>query len=815
MRVSYKWLREYVDVTVSAEELAEKLTFSGVAVENVEHLGEGIEKVVTAKVEKILPHPNADKLVICEINYGSKENLQVVTGAPNVGEGQVIVLALVGAKLPGGFHIKKSKLRGVESFGMLCSAQELGLDPKDFPEDQQEGIIILPGETPLGQDIRKVLGLDDVILELELTPNRADCLSMVGVAREVAAVLGLETKPLKIEVPETNEPIEGKVKVVIEEPELCGRYIARLIRNIKPGPSPVWMQERLRAAGVRPISNIVDVTNYVMIEMGQPLHAFDYDKLGEQTITVRRGKEKEQILTLDGQERELNPNMLVIADARVPVAVAGVMGGLESEVTENTVNVLLESAYFNGPSVRRTSNALGLRSEASLRFEKGIDPNGSLRAIDRAAQLIAEMGAGEVVQGVVDNYIRPVDNRQITLRPARVSQLTGMEIPIEEMVNALTRLQLGVELENGVIKVTVPTFRGDITREVDLIEEVVRLFGYNKIPTVLPKGESTQGKKTFEQAMEDRIKDVATGLGLFEIITMSFINPGSFDLLNLTVEHPLRKAVAVQNPLSEEQGVMRTTLLPGLVSTTARNLARKNKDLAFFEIGKIFIPEQAGETTEENLQELPCEILTLGAVVTGNTPSGWNQKAEPMDYYYLKGILEGIFDSMGITNISYLACENHPSFHPGRTAEVLLAGKAIGFIGELHPEVLENYRINSKTYVFEINLDKVIGAAVKTKLYKPLPKYPAVERDMALVVSTEVSAQELSKEIKDQGKPLLKEIKLFDVYTGEQIQKGYKSLAYSLVFQSKDKTLTDEEVNAVFGKVKEALETKYGAQLRS
>lgn len=807
MRVSYKWLQEYVDIPVSPEELAERLTFSGVAVENIEYLGKDIEKVVTAKVEKIERHPNADKLVVCSVNCGQAENLQIVTGAPNVAEGQIVALALVGAKLPGGIKIGKSKLRGVESAGMVCSAQELGLDPKGFPPDQQEGIIVLPEGTPLGEDIKKVLGLDDVILELELTPNRADCLSMVGVAREVSAVLGTDFRPPRISVPETSEKIDGLVKVVIEAPELCNRYIGRLVRNIKVGPSPEWMQQRLRAAGVRPISNIVDVTNYVMMELGQPLHAFDFDKIQEQIIIVRRAGEGEKIVTLDNQERALNSDMLVIADGCVPVAVAGVMGGLDSEITENTVNVLLESACFNGPSVRRTSRALGLRSEASLRFEKGVDPNGCLRAIDRAAQLIAEMGAGEIVAGVVDNYPCPVKNLQITLRPARLNRVMGTDIPTETMVDILNRLQLPVEAKDEVLLVTVPTFRGDIAREVDLMEEVVRLYGYNRIPTELPLGRSTQGKKTFEQGMQDKVRSILTGFGLNEIITYSFINPKAFDMLNLPAESELRNTVVVQNPISEEQGVMRTTLLHGMLEVVARNLARKNKDLALFEMGNIFIPV-AGE-------KLPREELTLGAVVTGNRPENWNQKAEPMDFFYLKGILETLLEELGVKETSFVPFPGHPALHPGRTAQVLLAGRPVGFIGEVHPEVMENYRLSGRAYVMELALEEIIAVSVKTKMYRSLPKYPGVERDMAVVVKEEVLAADLLAEIRQQGGPLLKNVRLFDVYQGEQIQKGYKSLAYAFLFQSSDRTLTDEEVNDLYEKIQNALQTKFGAQLRA
>ncbi len=807
MRVSYKWLQEYVEVSVGPEELADKLTFSGVAVENIEYLGKDIENIVTARVEKITPHPDADKLVVCKVNTGSGEPLQIVTGAPNVSENAIVILALDGAKLPGGVKIKKSKLRGVESNGMVCSAQELGLDPNGFPEDQREGIILLSEGTPLGEDIRKVLGLDDAILELELTPNRADCLSMVGVAREVAAVLETRVKTLEIEVAETSEQIEGQVTVKIDEPSLCGRYIARLVRNIKIGPSPEWMQQRLRAAGVRPISNLVDVTNYVMMELGQPLHAFDYDAIQDKTIVVRRASAGEKMVTLDDNERELNPEMLVIADTKVPVALAGVMGGLDSEVTDKTTNVLLESAFFNGPSIRRTSAALGLRSEASLRFEKGIDPNGCLRAVNRAAQLIVEMGAGEIVQGVVDNYPKPVANSKITLRPERVNKILGMEIPTADMVGILNRLQLPVLEENGGYVVEVPSFRGDITREEDLVEEIVRLYGYNLIPTVLPSGQSTQGKKTEQQLAVDKTRDVLVGCGLNEIITMSFINPRHFDLLNLPADSDLRDAVVIQNPISEEQGVLRTTLVAELADVVAKNQAKKNTDLAVFEIGNVFRPVIG--------QELPDEKLTLGVAVCGNTPAGWNKKAEPMDFYYLKGMLETLLDESVVPKVSFRPLAGHPSFHPGRTAQVLVNGETVGVMGEIHPAVTESYRITGRMYAFEVDLGAIIRSSAGIKTFTSIPKYPAVERDLAVVVKDEVLAEDLMNEIQVQGRPLLKGVQLFDMYTGSQITEGYKSLAYSYVLQSAEKTLTDDEVNQVSQRIQKALEEKFGAKLRA
>jgi len=805
MRVSYKWLKDYVDIPVSPEELAEKMTMAGVAVENIEYPGENLDKIVVGRIETILPHPNADKLVICQVNTGT-ETQQVVTGAPNVRSGQVILLALAGASLPGG-RITKAKLRGVESFGMLCSAQELGLDPKSFPEDQQEGILEFPADTPLGMDVRELLGLDDAILELELTPNRADCLSMVGVAREVAAILGTKIKLPVMEAPETDESIDSQVSVEIKEPDLCGRYVGRLVCKVKIGPSPQWMQRRLQAAGIRPISNIVDVTNYVMMELGQPLHAFDYEKLEGQAIIVRRGLPGEKMCSLDGVERELDPEMLVIADAGRAVAIAGVMGGLDTEITGETTSVLLESAYFNPASIHRTSKRLGLRSESSARFEKGIDPNGSLKAANRACQLIGEMGAGEIVSGSADNFPRPQDNRIIRLRPERVALILGAEVPKKRIIDFMERLGFGIREEGNLFLVEVPARRGDITLEIDLIEEVARLYGYNNIPTTLPEGASTEGRKTKSGMMTDKVVDIMVRSGLSEIITLSFMNPRVFDMLNLPSDHRLRQAVTVQNPLSEEQRVLRTTMVPGLLDMMARNTARKNRDLAFYELGRVFVPV--------NDEELPRERLTLAAGVMGKTSSGWNTAAVDMDFYYLKGILESLFDSLNITDYGLVPETAHPVFHPGRAARIQLAGETAGIIGEIHPSAAENYRLNERVYAMELSLEEIIGASDMRREYRPLPKYPAVERDIAIVLSKDVPSAEIYRVIRKNGGELLERINLFDIYQGTQIKEGFKSMAFALRFQAADRTLTDEEVNLVYKRIQKALADSFQAELRA
>ncbi len=804
MRVSYKWLKEYVEIPVSPEELAEKMTMAGVAVENIEYPGRNLEQIVTGRIETISPHPNADKLVVCQVSIGRRP-LQVVTGAPNVRTGQVILLALVGAALPGG-KINKAELRGVQSFGMLCSAQELGLDPKYFPPDQQEGILEFPAETPLGLEVKELLGLDDAVLELELTPNRADCLSMVGVAREVSAVLGTSLKLPRIKVRETGEVIDGQVTISINNPELCGRYVGRLLRRVKVGPSPVWMQQRLQAAGIRPISNIVDVTNYVLMELGQPLHAFDFDKLTDRTIIVRQAKPGERIYSLDGVDRDLTPEMLIIADSARPVAIAGVMGGLETEITDETSAVLIESAYFNPPSIHRTSKALALQSESSMRFAKGVDPNGCLQAADRACQLIQEMGAGQVVRGAVDNFPRPRENPVLRLRPERAALLLGVEIPLGRMQEIMKRLGFGVTEKGKDLLVEVPTRRGDISLEIDLIEEAARLFGYAQIPTTLPAGVSTEGRRTAAQRGTDQVTGVMTECGLTEIITLSFMNPKVLDLLQVPADSYLRQTVTIDNPLSEEQRFLRTTMLPGILEVMSRNAARKNKDLAFFEIGRIFHP-QAG-------QKLPKETLTLGAGVMGKTGGGWQAEAREMDYYYLKGVLETLLDSLNITPYEVIPEAGDPTFHPGKTARIKLAGREIGLLGEIHPSVAENYRLPERVSVMQLNLEEIIKAAGGPRKYNPLPKYPAVERDIAVVVTRDVPSAELVRVIAETAGALLEESSLFDIYQGEQIKEGFKSLAFALRFRAPDRTLTDEEVNTIRDRIQQALMADFQAELR-
>lgn len=804
MRVSLKWLREYVDIPVAPEELAEGLTLAGLAVEGIHRPGTDIHDVYTGRIVKIEHHPNADKLVICKIALDRGEPLQIVTGAPNVREGQIVAVAIEGASLAGGMIIKRARFRGVESRGMLCSGQELGLDPKTLPADQAYGIIILPPDTPAGLDVKPLLGLNDVILELELTPNRGDCLSMIGVAREAAALLHQPLNFSQPQVTEFPEPIGKRARVDILNPELCRRYVARLFTNVKTGPSPLWMQERLRAAGVRPISNVVDVTNYVMVELGQPLHAFDYDVLQEGRIIVRQAREGENLISLDGTRRQLNREMLIIADASRPVAIAGIMGGLETEVTDKTTNVLLESAWFDPISIRRTSKVLGLRSESSTRFEKGIDLEGCLRAADRAAQLLQQIQGANVLKGAIDNYSVHETPRKISLRPARINYVLGVEIPKEETVDILSRLQFHVQDTGEELLVNVPSWRVDVHLEIDLIEEVARLYGYNRIPGVLPTGLTTLGTRTPEQLLEEQIKDILVGCGLTEAVTYSFTDPKMPDLFNLPPDSPLRRTVRLQNPLSEEHSVMRTWLLPDLALVLRSNYNRQVRSGAVFEIGRVFFPRPG----------LPEERPLLAAAAMGEVAGGWNRRAMTMDYYFLKGVLETLFHNIGIPDPCFEPEQDNPAFHSGRTARVIAGQEELGVLGELHPEVLENLDLPVRVAAFELDLRKMASLAQGIQKHQALPRFPGVERDIALLVPKGIPAGKVLNMIRQAGGKMLRWAHLFDVYEGEQVRAGYRSLAFALKFQADDRTLTDEEVAKRLEEMSSVLIEKLGVELR-
>ena len=809
MQVSVKWLKDYVDLNISIEELAQRLTMAGLEVDSVTDLGKGISNVVSGEILEVKPHPDADKLVVCLVNVGNNtEPLTIVTGAPNIKKGMKVPVALVGAELPGGTSIKKAVFRGVESHGMLCSAEELGLDPTGLPEDEQNGIMSLPSDTKLGQPIQEVLGLDDQVIELELTPNRSDCLSMINLAREVSAITSSSLKLPSISKEGNNEAIDQLATVEVLDKNLCHRYVARIVKNVKIGPSPLWLQHRLQAAGMRSINNIVDVTNFVMLEMGQPLHAFDYDKLAQHKIIVRRAKSNETLVTLDGNKRTLDEDMLVIADATGPVAIAGVMGGLDSEITPNTKTILLESAYFDGASIRRTSRKLGLRSEASSRYEKGINPAGSLDAANRAVDLIEQLGAGVAVPGKIDVYSTNVEPTTIQFRPSRANFILGTNISRQEMLQYFRRLSFDCEeIGEDLFKVSIPYYRRDITLEIDLIEEIARLYGYDNIPTTMPQSTMTQSTKTPIHGLKEKTKEILTGLGLKEIITYSFIGAKSFNKIRLEEGHPWRNCLAIKNPLSDEQNVMRTTLIPGMLEVASRNINRRQLDLALFEVGKVFIPQ--GDN------DLPLEEERLAVLISGGTRKAWNRPAEKYDFYYLKGIVEEFLNKLNQKEYDFVQANNCQTFHPGRTAEILLKGELIGVIGEIHPLVLDEYGIDQKVWLFELKLDPLVAGFLKFKQYEALPKFPAVERDMALIIPEEIASSEVEQKIGVVGGEYLVQYRLFDVYKGEQIPEGFKSMAYNMVYQAKDRTLTDKEVAEIHNRIQQELQNSFGAKLRS
>ncbi|MGI6065530.1 MAG: phenylalanine--tRNA ligase subunit beta [Bacillota bacterium] len=804
MKVAYQWLKQYIDSDLSPAELASKLTMVGLAVEHVEFLDKGIENVVVGQIKEIIRHPQADKLVVCQVDVG-KNIVQIVTGATNVREGHKVPVALVGAKLPGGVKMKAAKLRGIESYGMLCSGEELGIDENYVSEESRGGIMILHPDAPVGKDAIKVLGLDDAVLEFELTPNRSDCLSVINVAREVSAVTGQEVSLPKIEFKETEENINDIASIEVKDHELCNRYVARVVKGVKLGPSPEWMQHFLRSAGVRPINNVVDVSNYVMLEMGQPLHTFDYDRLAGHKIIVRRAEEGEKMFTLDGQERTFGSDTLLICDGEKPVAVAGVMGGLDTEVTENTENILIEAARFHPVSIRRTSRMLGLRSESSLRFEKGLDVFNVKNACDRAAQLLAELCGGQVVQGVIDTFNQVAELTKVQLHTARVNQILGTSLTAEEVASFLKKLHFSFEISGEKMTVTIPSYRQDITREIDLIEEVARLNGYDKIPVTLPYGPTTEGKRTRPQEITDNVKDFLVGAGLVEVITYSFINQKELDKIILADDCPLRNTVKVKNPLSDEQGIMRTTLVPGLLATAALNTSRRNTDIAIFECGKIF---KAG------LEKLPEETEVLGILVSGSLNRGWNWPAQTLDFYFLKGVLTGLFDWLEIKDWGLKVEKLPPFLHPGRAGSIYVNNCLVGYIGEIHPRVQDNYDLEEKTCILQMHLAPLIDASPNVVRYVPFGKFPAVQRDMALLVPESVAAEKVSAVIWANGGEILKGVSLFDVYKGAQVPEGYKSLAYSLSFQAVDRTLTDEEVSRVFEQTKNELFVKFGVELR-
>ena len=802
MYVSTKWLENYVEIEgIDRAELAEKITRAGIEVDSIIDRSEGLKNIVVGHVESMEKHPEADKLNICQVNIG-EETLQIICGAPNVAAGQNIVAALPGARLPGGIKIKKAKLRGEVSNGMICSLQELGVEGKVVSKAYTDGIYVLPEDAVPGTDALSVLGLDDIILEFDLTPNRADALSMLGVAYEVGAILSKEIKLPKIEYAMSAEKAENVLALKVDAPEANPMYVAKVVQNVKVAESPLWLQNYLMAAGVRPHNNIVDITNFVLLEYGQPLHAFDYDRLETKEIVVRHATEGEKMTTLDDVERTLNADQLVITNGREPVALAGVMGGANSEVHEGTTTVVIESAYFAPASVRKTSKEVGLRSDASTRFEKGVDPNRVAEASERAAQLMQELAGGDVLAGTVQFDELDKSALRISISPDYVNRRLGMKIPMDEMISILDRLQIPVEAVNGQLVVDAPTRRQDLRIKEDLIEEIARLYGYDEIPMTLPVGESVPGGLNSSQQKRRLVRRYLESAGLYQAITYSLTSREDSQRFALETA----EVTELLMPMSEDRSVLRQSLLPHLLEATTYNVARRIDTVSLYETGSVFLG------TEED--GLPKEVNHAAAVITGKwVDQPWQQETKKVDFFVMKGIVEGLVETLGLTkNVTYVKAA-HDGLHPGRTADIVLNGVTVGVLGQLHPSE-QKKRDLKETYVMEINLALLLAEEAAELVYQQVPRYPSMSRDIALVVSSDVAAGHLMSVIYDAGGTLLKDVTVFDLYEGDNVEVGTKSLAFSLTYYDAERTLTDEEVVTRHDKVLVALKEKSGAVLR-
>ena len=809
MLASIAWLKRYVDIDVTPEELADKLTRVGLEVESVIHQGAGISGVVAGKVTAIERNPKSDHLWVCQMDYGSGEIVQIQTGAQNVKLGDMVPVATIGAELPNGMKLKKVKMADVYSYGMLCSANELGIDSKLLLPEQREGILILSPDTPIGADIKDVLGLNDTVLDIDLTANKQDCFCMTGIAREAAAVLGKTMRMPDMSVKEAaGGDVHEMMRNEIEIPELCSRFTNRVLKNIKIMPSPDWMQNELRACSVRPINNVVDVTNYVMMELGQPMHAYDYDTLKDHALIVRRAKPGEHLRTLDDQDRALTADMIAIADTEKAVGLGGVMGGLITEVTDKTTTVILEAAAFNGPSIRRTSKALGLRSEASMRFERGVDIANCHRALDRAAHLLEEMGACETVCGIADAYPVPYKPAVITVTPEAINTRIGVEIPKEEMIEILTRLQFDVKEEDGALVITAPTWRQDVTCDADISEEIARMHSYDKIESHNPELALRQGKEDPMEEVKSEAEDYLASAGLDEVMTYTFIHPSFVDKMMLKADDCRRNVIKLMNPISDEFGVMRTTMLPSLLNTAAYNLARQAESVKIFEVGRVYLPKALP------LTEHPEERRVIGAVMSGRRSElNWTSGKDSVDFYDMKGVVEGLLEKMQLTEYELAACEE-PYMHPGKSCVVKAGGKAIGYFGCLHPTAAANFDVPEETYVLELELAPLAESALRVPQYAHLAKFPGASRDIAVVVPKDVTVQELEGVLRANAGELLQGIRVFDVYTGKQVTEGCKSVAFNLTFQAEDRTLTDGEIDPIIKDVVAKVSEAYAAQLR-
>ena len=804
MNTSLSWIKAYVpDLDVTAQEYTDAMTLTGTKVETFEKLNADLDKIVIGQILSIERHPDADKLIICQVNVGEK-TVQIVTGAPNVHEGDKVPVVLDGGrvagghdgkKTPGGIPIKSGKLRGVDSYGMMCSIEELGSTREMYPEAPEYGIYIFPEDAVVGESAVKALGLDDVVFEYEITSNRVDCYSVIGIAREAAATFHKEFKPPVVTATGNSEDVHDYVKVIVKDTDLCPRYCARVVKNIKIAPSPVWMQRRLASNGIRPINNIVDITNYVMEEYGQPMHAYDYDTLAGHEIVVRRAGADEKFVTLDGQERTMDENVLMICDGEKAVGIAGIMGGENSMITDDVKTMMFEAACFDGTNIRLSAKRIGLRTDASGKFEKGLDPNNAEDAINRACQLIEELGAGEVVGGMVDVYTKKKEPVRIPFQPERINALLGTDVSEEDMLSYFKKIDLGYDAEKR--EVIAPTFRHDLFRMADLAEEVARFYGYDNIPTTLPKGESTLGKLPFEVRIEGIARDVAEFSGFSESMNYSFESPKVFDKLLIPEDSELRKPIVISNPLGEDFSVMRTLPLNGMLSSLAFNYNHRNKNVRLYELAKVYLPKTLP------LTELPDERVqfTMGMYGEG-------------DFYVMKGVVEEFFSKAGIRGkISYDPKAGKTFLHPGRQANIIYNGEVMGYLGEIHPQVADNYGIGDKTYVAVLDMPVVVKYADFDRKFTGIARFPAVTRDLSMVVPHEILAGDIEDMIVQRGGKILESYQLFDVYEGSQIKAGYKSMAYSVVFRAKDKTLEESEINTAMKKILNGL-SSMGIELR-
>ncbi|WP_302373710.1 phenylalanine--tRNA ligase subunit beta [Sellimonas intestinalis] len=804
MNTSLSWIKAYVpDLNVTEQEYTDAMTLSGTKVEGYEKMDADLDKIVVGQIEKIERHPDADKLVVCQVNIGS-EKIQIVTGAPNVEEGQKVPVVLDGGRVAGGhdgsltkggIEIKKGKLRGVESCGMMCSIEELGSTRDMYPEAPENGIYIFPDDVEVGADAVEVLGLHDAVFEYEVTSNRVDCFSVIGIAREAAATFGKSFYPPIVPETGNDEDASDYIKVEVRNQELCSRYCARVAKNIKIGPSPEWMQRRLASVGIRPINNLVDITNYVMVEYGQPMHAYDLDTIAGHQIIVRNAEDGETFTTLDGQERQLDRDVLMICDGEKSIGIAGIMGGENSMITDHVHTVLFEAACFDGTNIRKSSKRVGLRTDASGKFEKGLDPNNAKAAIDRACQLLEEMGAGEVVGGIVDVYSKVKEPVRVPFDENAVNQLLGTDISKEDMIAYLEKVELAYD--EATNEIVAPTFRQDIFRLADLAEEVARFYGYDNIPTTLPRGEATIGKLSFKQRIEAAARNIAEFCGFSQGMSYSFESPKVFDKLLLPEDAPERQAIEISNPLGEDYSIMRTISLNGMLTSLATNFNRRNKDVRLYELGNIYLPKTLP------LTELPEERMqfTLGMYGEG-------------DFFSMKGVVEEFFEKIGMHKKEvYDPNAGKPFLHPGRQANILYDGTVVGYLGEVHPAVAENYGIGGRAYVAVLDMPEIIVRATFDRKYTGIAKFPAVTRDISMVVPKEILVGQIEEMIEQRGGSILESYHLFDLYEGAQIKEGHKSVAYSIVFRAKDRTLEDADVTKAMKKILNGLESM-GIELR-